>query len=130
MSINKQIANAIKKSLLKLDFSKLDERCTNEAQTRFILIEPILEILGYSRIDDMATEINAGWGKKNDKADIGLIIKGKVPEIIIECKKYGKKLTDKEVEQTQGNARSLEKLVQSKYGHAADFENEYERNET
>lgn len=99
MPINKQIANAIKKSLFKLDFSKLDERCTNEAQTRFILIEPILEILGYSRIDDMATEINAGWGQKNDKADIGLIVKGKVPEIIIECKKYGKKLTDKEASQ-------------------------------
>jgi hypothetical protein len=44
----------------------------------------------------MLTEINAGWGAKNDKADLGLIIKGKTPEIIIECKKFGKKLTDKE----------------------------------
>jgi hypothetical protein len=63
------------------------------------LIEPFLEVLGYSRIDDIATEINAGWGKKNDKADIGLIVRGKTPEIIIECKKYGKKLTDKEASQ-------------------------------
>lgn len=99
MAINKQIVNAIKKSLLKFDFTRLDERCTNEAQTRFILIEPILEVLGYSRIDDMATEINAGWGKKNDRADIGLIIKGNSPEIIVECKKFGKKLTDKEASQ-------------------------------
>jgi hypothetical protein len=99
MPASKPIVNAIKKSLSKFDFSRLDERCSNEAQTRFVLIEPILEILGYSRIDDMATEINAGWGKKNDKADIGLIVKGKIPEIIVECKKYGKKLTDKEASQ-------------------------------
>jgi hypothetical protein len=65
------------------------------------LIEPLLEILGYSRIDerDMLTEITAGWGQKNDKADLGLIVKGKEPEIIIECKRYGKKLTDKEASQ-------------------------------
>ena len=99
MPVNKQIVNAIRKSLSKFDFSKLEEKCTNEAQTRFNLIEPLLEILGYSRIDDMTTEINAGWGKKNDKADIGLIINGKIPEIIIECKKFGKRLTDKEASQ-------------------------------
>lgn len=102
MPINKQIINAIRKSLTKFDFSNLEERCTNEAQTRFVLIEPLLEILGYSRIDDMATEINAGWGKKNDRADIGLIVKGKIPEIIVECKKFGKKLTDKEASQLNG----------------------------
>ncbi len=96
----KQIKNSIKKSLDKFDFSNLNERCSNEAQTRFVLIEPILEILGYSRIDDLATEINAGWGKKNDRADIGLIInKGKKPQILIECKKFGKTLTDKEASQ-------------------------------
>lgn len=99
MPVNKQIVNTIRKSLSKFDFTRLDERCTNEAQTRFVLIEPILEVLGYSRIDDMATEINAGWGQKNDKADIGLIVRGKIPEIIVECKKYGKKLTDKEASQ-------------------------------
>lgn len=99
MPVNKQIVSTIKKAFLKFDFSRLDERCTNEAQTRFVLIEPILEVLGYSRIDDMATEINAGWGQKNDKADIGLIVKGKIPEIIVECKRYGKRLTDKEASQ-------------------------------
>ncbi|RXR20817.1 hypothetical protein EQG63_02455 [Flavobacterium amnicola] len=87
MPINKQIANVIKKSLAKIDFSKLEEKCTNEAQTRQYLIEPIIEILGYSRMDDMLTEINAGWGQKNDKADIGLLIRSKNPEIIVECKK-------------------------------------------
>lgn len=99
MPVNKQIANVIKKSLSKIDFSKLDEKCTNEAQTRQYLIEPIIEILGYSRMDDMLTEINAGWGQKNDRADIGLLIKGKNPEIIVECKTLNKKLTDKEASQ-------------------------------
>ncbi len=102
MPVNKQIVNAIKKSLSKFDFSNLEEKCTNEAQTRFVLIEPLLEVLGYSRIDDMATEINAGWGQKNDRADIGLIVKGKIPEIIVECKKHGKRLTDKEASQLNG----------------------------
>ena len=49
---NKQIIRSIKKSLASFDFTNLDERCSNEAQTRFNLIEPLLEILGYSRIDD------------------------------------------------------------------------------
>lgn len=77
MPANKQIISAVKKSLSKFDFSRLDDRCTNEAQTRMYLIEPLLEILGYSRMDDkdMLTEINAGWGQKNDKADLGLITK-------------------------------------------------------
>lgn len=67
------------------------------------IIEPMCEILGYSRDPkDMLTEINAGWGQKNAKADIGLIVKGKKPEIIIECKKFGKKLTDKEGDQLNG----------------------------
>jgi hypothetical protein len=101
MNIDKKVLAVVKKSFAKFDFSRLEEKCTNEAQTRMYLIEPLLEILGYSRIDerDMLTEINAGWGQKNDKADLGLIVKGKEPEIIIECKKYGKKLTDKEASQ-------------------------------
>ena len=101
MNVDKKILAVVKKSFSKFDFSRLEEKCTNEAQTRMYLIEPLLEMLGYSRIDerDMLTEINAGWGQKNDKADLGLIIKGKDPEIIIECKKFGKKLTDKEASQ-------------------------------
>lgn len=101
MNVDKKILAVVKKSFSKFDFSRLEEKCTNEAQTRMYLIEPLLEILGYSRIDerDMLTEINAGWGQKNDKADLGLIVKGKDPEIIIECKKFGKRLTDKEASQ-------------------------------
>ena len=97
---NKQIFSTIKKSLSKFDFTRITEKCTNEAQTRLYLIEPIIQVLGYSSFDDMLTEINAGWGAKNDRADIGLLVKDKKnPEIIIECKTLGKKLTDKEASQ-------------------------------
>jgi len=102
MIVNKKILAVVKKSFSKFDFTRLEEKCGNEAQTRISLIEPLLEILGFSRHDDMLTEINAGWGQKNDKADLGLIIKGKKPEIILECKKLGKKLTDKEGSQLNG----------------------------
>lgn len=102
MPVNKSIITAVKKSLSKFDFTRLEERCTNEAQTRLVLIEPLLEILGYSRTDDMMTEINAGWGQKNDKADIGLKVDSKTTEIIVECKKLGKKLTDIEASQLNG----------------------------
>lgn len=100
MQIDKKQIATVKKSLLKFDFLRLEERCSNEAQTRFTLVEPILEILGYSRTDDMVTEVSAGFGEKNDRADIGLFVNNKMntlkPEIVVECKRYGKKLTDKE----------------------------------
>ena len=63
MPINKLFVNSIKKSFVKFDLTRLDERCTNEAQTRQIIIEPLLEILGYSRIDDQATEIIHIWNQ-------------------------------------------------------------------
>lgn len=103
MIVDKKQIAVVKKGISKFDFSRLDERCTNESQTRFALIEPILEILAYSRTDDMVTEVSAGFGEKNDRADIGLYVNNKntslKPEIVVECKKYGKKLTDKEASQ-------------------------------
>lgn len=44
--IDKRVLNAVRKGLEKLDPSKLIETCTNEAQTRSYLIEPIFETLG------------------------------------------------------------------------------------
>jgi len=110
MIVDKKVLAVVKKSFSKFDFSRLEEKCTDEAKTRMYLIEPMLEILGYSRIDDkdMLTEINAGWGQKNGYADLGLIVKGKKPEIIIECKKLGKKLTDKEASQLNGYFNNTE----------------------
>jgi hypothetical protein len=110
MNVDKKILAAVKKSFSKLDFSNYEKSCTNEAQTRQYMIEPMCETLGFSRADDkdMLTELNAGWGKNNKKADLGLIIKGNKPEIIIECKQYGKKLTEKNADQLNGYFASTE----------------------
>lgn len=104
MAVNKAISATVKKALLKFDFSRMEINCTNEAQTRMYLIEPLLEILGYSRDPrDMLTEINAGWGQKNDKADIGVaMIKANEPSVIIECKKFAKPLNEKDAAQLNG----------------------------
>ena len=110
MIVDKKILAAVKKSFVKLDFSNFEQSCTNEAQTRQYMIEPMCEVLGFSRSDakDMLTELNAGWGKNNKKADLGLIIKGNKAEIIIECKQLGKKLTEKNADQLNGYFASTE----------------------
>lgn len=110
MNVDKRILAAVKKSFSKLDFSSYEQSCTNEAQTRQYLIEPMCQILGFSTSDskDVLTELNAGWGQNNKKADLGLIIKGNKPEIIIECKQFGKKLTEKNADQLNGYFASTE----------------------
>lgn len=110
MNVDKRIFAAVKKSFLKLDFSSYEQTCTNEAQTRQYMIEPMCQTLGFSTSDskDVLTELNAGWGKNNKKADLGLIIKGNKPEIIIECKQFGKKLTEKNADQLNSYFASTE----------------------
>lgn len=98
MPVHSNIIAAVKKSLTKFDFSNIETICHNEAETRLKLIEPLLQIIGFSSAsnDDMLTELAAGWGRKNDRADLGLKYDKKTTEIIIECKRFGKKLTDNE----------------------------------
>lgn len=98
MPVHNNIIAAVKKSLTKFDFSNMETICHNEAETRLKLIEPLLQIIGFSSAsnDDMLTELAAGWGRKNDRADLGLKYDKKNTEIIIECKRFGKKLTDNE----------------------------------
>ncbi len=45
-----------------------------------------------------------------------MIVKGKIPEIIVEYKKYGKKLTDKEVSQLNGYFINKNQIVSKGYG--------------
>ena len=94
------IFNDVKKNLLKFNFKMFQNMSLNEAQTRCEIIEPLFEIFGYSRPDAMLTELSAAWGKSNTRADIGLFVDNKKetvkPEIIVECKRFDKKLTDKE----------------------------------
>ena len=91
----KQISNKIQKSFDNWDYNKAIEKSNNEAETRDYLIEPFLNILGYNKMDDYVHEfslrLSAG---KVKKVDMVIIISGKSPDILIECKQANKNLTD------------------------------------
>ena len=99
----KQIVSQLKKSLSSFDFEKAIEVSANEAQTRMYLIEPFFEMLRYNRglfVGDLHPEYDADFGDRTSKkVDYAIILKGKTPDIIIECKKASKKLTDIDVRQ-------------------------------
>ena len=97
----KQLISFIKKELTKFDaLANADDKCKNEAQTRSYLIEPFLEILGYHRSKDLTPEYDAAFGDKAyNKVDYAVFVNSKVPIMVIECKKYGKKLNDKDAGQ-------------------------------
>jgi hypothetical protein len=99
----KQIVNQLKKSLGSFDFEKAIEVSANEAQTRMYLIEPFFEMLRFNRglfVGDLHPEYDADFGDRTSKkVDYAIILKGKTPDIVIECKKASKKLTDIDVRQ-------------------------------
>ena len=67
------------------------------------LIEPFFEILRFNRglfVGDLHPEYDADFGDRiSKKVDYAIILKGKTPDIVIECKKASKKLTDIDVRQ-------------------------------
>jgi len=97
----KQLISFIKKEISKFDALAIaDDKCNNEAQTRTYLIEPFLEILGYHRLNDLITEYTADFGDRGiNKVDYAVCVNSKTPIMVIECKKYGKKLNDKDAGQ-------------------------------
>jgi hypothetical protein len=97
----KQLISFIKKEISKFDALAIaDDKCKNEAQTRTYLIEPFLEILGYHRLKDLITEYAADFGDRGiNKVDYAVCVNSKTPIMVIECKKYGKKLNDKDAGQ-------------------------------
>ena len=51
MASIRQVANMIEKSLEKWDYSRAINLSDNESKTRDFLIEPLLNILGYNKMD-------------------------------------------------------------------------------
>ncbi len=93
-----QIANSLKRQFKNWDFEKARKHSDNEAQTREYLIEPILKLLGYEKLDHWVTELNADFnGKKGNKlkVDYALAPKGKDPVILIEAKHHDNALQGK-----------------------------------
>lgn len=93
----KQISGSIKRRLAKNDFVEIGEqRCKNEAQTRVLLIEPFLEILGYDVGNGLTPEYDADFGESTrKKVDYAIMIRSKKPIILIEAKTFGTTLNDK-----------------------------------
>ena len=98
---NKQVIRKIKKGFDQINFKEIAElRCHNEAQTRQSLIEPFFELLGYNYREDLIPEFSADFGnRESKKVDYAIVISGKSPQMIIEAKKYGKNLNDKDAGQ-------------------------------
>ena len=93
----KQIAATIKRQLNKIDFLEIaEQRCKNEAQTRVLLIEPFLSILGYEMENGLTPEYDADFGDSSrKKVDYAIMIRSSKPVILIEAKTFGTKLNDK-----------------------------------
>jgi hypothetical protein len=99
--IPKQAINQLKKQLENFKLADAIELCTNEAQTRKFLIEPFFSLLNYVS-NDLIPEYNADFGDRiSQKIDYAIIL-NKKDTILVEAKKYGSKLTDKETGQLNG----------------------------
>jgi len=105
MSTSKQIASSINKQLSKSTFLETAQQLQvlNEAQTRTLLIEPFLEILGYGRDKGLIPEYNADFGASSrKKVDYAITIRSSDPIIIIEAKKFNETLSDRHAGQLNG----------------------------
>ena len=88
-----QIAKNILKGIEGKGFEKIGKTsCKNEDQTKQFLIMPFMDLLGYTHMD-LIPEYDADYdGKKGKRVDYAIKLGKREPEIIIECKSYGKNL--------------------------------------
>ncbi|MEO8235359.1 MAG: type I restriction enzyme HsdR N-terminal domain-containing protein [Flavobacterium sp.] len=99
--IPKQAVNQLKKLLDNFKINEAIELCSNEAQTRKFLIEPFFFMLNYES-NNLIPEYNADFGDRvSQKIDYAILL-NKKDTILVEAKKYGSKLTDKEAGQLNG----------------------------
>jgi hypothetical protein len=93
----KQIVNELKKSIGSFDLAKAIEQSDNEAKTRMYLVEPFFMMLRFNRgfeNGNLVPEYDADFASlKGKKVDYAIVFKNK-PEVIIEVKKAGMKLTE------------------------------------
>lgn len=100
MGKSAQLVRSLSKKLKGWDLKKAIKFSKDEATSRDFLIHPFLEMLDYERIDDYTHEYDADIkGRKGTKVDIAVTFGKKNPVIVIECKKAGQKLTDRNFKQ-------------------------------
>ncbi len=100
--IPKQAVSQLKKALDNFKLPAAMEMCSNEAQTRKFMIEPFFHLLNYQPTD-LIPEFNADFGDRiSNKVDYAIKTNNKKDIILVEAKKCGSKLADKEAGQLNG----------------------------
>lgn len=95
-----QVTNSLKKWFRSYDFTHAVNRCENEAQTRELLIEPVINALGYEKLYHWITESLADVGnRKGLRVDYALAPQGKDAVILIEAKHHTNQLGSREFQQ-------------------------------
>lgn len=95
-----QVSNSLKKWFRNYDFHHALSRCENEAQTRELLIEPVINALGYEKLYHWVTESLADVGnRKGLRVDYALAPQGKDAVILIEAKHHTNALSNREFQQ-------------------------------
>tara|TARA_B100000780_G_scaffold202145_1_gene143397 strand:+ start:141 stop:1163 length:1023 start_codon:yes stop_codon:yes gene_type:complete len=93
-----QVVKSLRNSFNAYDFKQAINWSKNEAQTREMLIEPVLQWLGYDKFSHWITEADGGLSSRIDYA-LNPFGKEKGVLIVIEAKKYGKPLNNNDVKQ-------------------------------
>ena len=100
MPTNKQIASSIERYMTKWDYKRAIRLSDNETKTRDYLIEPLLNILGYNKMDHYSHEFSLKYPDGSiKKVDMVITISGKEPIMLIECKKANSNLTKRNYNQ-------------------------------
>jgi len=93
MSDLTQVTKSLRNSLKSYRFTEAKEASNNEQQTRELMIEPVLKMLGYDKLKHWIAEADGGFGKRVDFA-LNPFDKAKGALIIIEAKKQSEQLKE------------------------------------
>ena len=88
-----QVTKSLRNSLKAYSFNEAKEASGNEQQTRELLIEPVLKMLGYDKLKHWIAEADGGYGKRVDFS-LNPFDKAKGALVIIEAKKQSEVLKD------------------------------------
>ena len=103
MATLKQIGNLLEKSFSKWDYEKAIKLSDNETKTRDYLIEPVFNMLGYSKMEHYSHEYSLRVSKGSvQKVDMVVSLNGKSPIMLVECKKATANLTKVHFKQLSG----------------------------
>jgi len=103
MATIKQIGNLLEKSFSKWDYKKAIKLSDNETKTRDYLIEPVFNMLGYSKMEHYSHEYSLRDSKGSvRKVDMVISLNGKTPIMLVECKKATANLTKVHFKQLSG----------------------------